>query len=195
MAVDHLLNRHPPRDAIDADCSQAFMGLGRPLARSGVCQGGYCVVQAYGALFGGASDPSCGRQIRVAEWHLWASGAAVIALGIALAGGLSYLHNPKLWTKLVVVAVWWGSSMMLGALRPMPPSPSKRTTMLLICSISGACWLYGAFLGVAKTLANGTVPFGGFMLGFAITILACMAATFWMEKRRLQASQTPLDWL
>lgn len=157
------------------------------------CQGGYCVLQAYGALFEGAADPSRLRRIKLAEWHLWASGVAIIVLGIALAGGFCYLHNPKLWTKLVVITLWWGASMMLGTLRHVPPGPGKRMALLLICSISGACWLYGAFLGVAKTLANGAVSFGDFLAGFAATILACIATTFWLEKRRLSALHFPLD--
>ncbi|RVU03315.1 hypothetical protein EOE18_16555 [Novosphingobium umbonatum] len=147
------------------------------------CQGGYCVLQAYASLFDGSRDPLRQHRIKVAEWHLWASGLAIIALGILLAGGLCYFQNPKLWTKLVVVIVWLATSLMLGNLRHISTLSGRRSALLLICSISAACWLYGAFLGVAKSLANGAVPFGAFISGFGLTILGCIAATFWLERR------------
>ena len=64
--------------------------------------------------------------------------------------------------------------------------------MLIACSISAACWIYGAFLGVAKTLANGTLSFSALMGGFLLAILGCLILTMRKENVRAQlASAIP----
>lgn len=156
------------------------------------CQGGYCVLKAYHSLFGGEWDSTRKNRIRLAEWHLWASGVAIIILGIAL-GGRSYLENPKLWAKLVVITIWLASSIFLGLLATLPPSSKRRSAMLLLCAVSGACWLYGAFIGGAKSLANGVVPFSTFMIGFVAVVATCIFVTFYFERQRTASSFSALD--
>lgn len=145
--------------------------------------GGMNVVGAYRALFSGAHDPARTRAIRSAEWQLWASGLIIIGLGIVLTGWHSYLDNPKLWSKIVVVSVWLASTIVLrNTARHRWPIADRRG-ILLACSVSGACWIYGAFLGVAKPLANSVMPFWGFMAGFLGVLTVCIAVTFRHEQR------------
>lgn len=145
--------------------------------------GGMNVVSAYRALFGGEHDPARTRAIRSAEWQLWVSGFVIIGLGIVLTSWHSYLDNPKLWSKIVVVSIWLASTIVLrNASRHRWPIAGRRG-ILLTCSVSGACWFYGAFLGVAKPLANGVMPFWGFMAGFVGVLIACIAVTFLWEQR------------
>jgi len=56
--------------------------------------------------------------------------------------------------------------------------------MLLASSISAACWSYGAWLGVAKPLANGVAPFWALLAGFVVTIVGFIFLTLCFEKRR-----------
>jgi hypothetical protein len=58
-----------------------------------------------------------------------------------------------------------------------------RTPMLLAAAVNVSCWIYGAFLGVAKPLANGVAPFTALMGGWLATILVCLAVTQRMEKK------------
>jgi hypothetical protein len=103
----------------------------------------------------------------------------------------AYLANPKLWAKLAVVTVWLGSTLVMRHVAVPRLRLGLRTPMLWTCSVSGACWLYGAFLGVAKPLAGGVVPLAVFLAGFAAVIMGCLAATAYFEaiKRRALRSQ------
>lgn len=145
--------------------------------------GGVNVAQAYRAMFSGNRDTTRAHAIRSAEWQLWLSGGIIIALGIALAGWREYLANPKLWSKAVVVTVWLGATIVLRRLAPTHWQPGSRSLALAACAISAACWLYGAFLGVAKPLANGVVSFAAFLVGFGMVVALCLGTTFRFERR------------
>jgi hypothetical protein len=80
--------------------------------------GGVYVALSYQALFNGGYVPQWGRVIRRADWHLWASGLGVIGLGIALAGTDRFVSDPKLWAKVLVIAVWFVSTQVLRRLDP-----------------------------------------------------------------------------
>jgi hypothetical protein len=153
--------------------------------------GGVNVAASYRGLFSGRREPEWARIIRSAEWQLWVSGMAIITLGLVGGGWQVYLANPKLWAKLAVVTVWLGSTLVMRHVAVPRLRLGLRTPMLWTCSVSGACWLYGAFLGVAKPLAGGVVPLAVFLAGFAAVIMGCLAATAYFEaiKRRALRSQ------
>ena len=54
-----------------------------------------------------------------------------------------------------------------------------------MCSVSAARWIYGAFPGVAKPLANGAVSFKVLIAGFLITILGSLGMSFHFEGFRI----------
>lgn len=104
-----------------------------------------------------------------AELHLWLSGLALVLLGIYVTGLEKYLGNPKLWTKVSLVTLWGLNSLWMKRTLDAA-SPLRRDLMF---GISIASLLYGTFLGVAKPLAYGVLPFPVFLAGFGITIAAC----------------------
>lgn len=138
----------------------------------------------YRSLLGlGAYETRWGRRIRQADRHLWLSGFAIIAIGMAASGLESYLANPKLWTKCIVIAVWLASSIVIRRVAAPRMIKGDRTPMLAACSVSLGCWIYGAFLGCAKPLAHGVARFPELLAGFALTLALCMATTFILNAR------------
>jgi len=130
------------------------------------------VFQAYLALFGRVRyDPTHNRIIRHADRHLWISGFAIIGLGILMNGAEVYLANPKLWTKAMLITIWAVSTeaMRLYALPRL--RRGMRMPMLVTGTLSLACWIYGAFLGVAHGLAYGKAPLWGLMAGYLLVLL------------------------
>lgn len=103
------------------------------------------------------------------ERHLWLSGALIIGLGV-LQYGLAYLDNPKLWTKLTVVGVWGLNSWLIKR-RIHRSTPRERALLL---GVSGAALLYGTFLGVAKSLSGGVMPFGVFLAAYCVVTALCV---------------------
>lgn len=103
------------------------------------------------------------------ELHLWVSGIMLLGVGIYLTGFEKYLSNPKLWTKVSLVTLWLGNSLWIKK-TIQTASPGRRNLMF---GISVGCLLYGTFLGVAKPLAYGVLPFPYFLAGFAATITFC----------------------
>ena len=145
------------------------------------------VLHSYRALFGGERNLGWSRVIQSAEWQLWVSGFGIICLGIALSGWDAYLFNPKLWAKLVLVTVWLCSTVFMRRFALVRLRTGQRGPMLATSAVSAACWAYGAFLGVAKSLANGAMPFTGLAAGFLLTICGCAAVTMALESRRQHA--------
>jgi hypothetical protein len=146
------------------------------------------VLFAYRAVFGGRREASWSQVIHAAEWHLWVSGLAIVGLGISLSGWETYLADPKLWTKALLVTVWLFSTLVMRHMAIDRLRAGKRSLMLWACSISAACWIYGAFVGVAKTLANGALPFAALAGGFLLTILGCLMATMYYENVHTRAA-------
>ncbi|RKQ60799.1 hypothetical protein C8E02_0552 [Vogesella indigofera] len=103
------------------------------------------------------------------ETHLWISGAILIGAGIYLSSFAEYLNNPKLWTKVSLVVLWAVTSY---AIRRSSRGASMARRNLLF-GISSGSLLYGTFLGVAKPLAYGVLPFPWFLAGFVATIALC----------------------
>lgn len=146
--------------------------------------GGVNVALSYRGLFSGKHDKGWARAIRSAEWQLWVSGIALVLLGCLAAGWQAGLGNPKLQAKLVVVTVWLASTVIMRRFAVPRMRLGDRSSMLWVCSVSGACWVYGALLGVAKPLANGRVTLGEFLMGLIATIGVCLAATHVLERGR-----------
>jgi hypothetical protein len=131
--------------------------------------GGVFVTLAFGALCGLKYERWWTRVIRTADQQLWISGVALIGLGILGSGFQNYVSNPKLWAKILVIAVWAISIQLLRRYKRR----GETEKLLLACGVSLGCWTYGAFLGVAKPLAYGAAPFWAFAAGF---VLVCLAA-------------------
>lgn len=104
------------------------------------------------------------------EVHLWVSGVLLLVIGIYMTGFEKYLSNPKLWTKVSLVTLWLVNSLWIKK-TIRTASPGRRNLMF---GISVACLFYGTFLGVAKPLAYGVLPFPYFLAGFAATIALCI---------------------
>ena len=140
--------------------------------------GAVYVWQSYRALLGPSdAEKFWSRIIRQADIHLWLSGFAVIAIGMALTPIGDYFADPKLWAKGIVVTTWLVSSQFLRRYALPRMQQGDRTAMLHACAVNLACWLYGAFLGVAKGLAAHAVPLSVFAGGFAAMILLCIGVT------------------
>ncbi|MEN3110774.1 hypothetical protein ACFONG_02840 [Uliginosibacterium paludis] len=103
------------------------------------------------------------------EAHLWISGAILIGVGLYLNDPMTYLNNPKLWTKVSLVLLWGANSWLIRRTLQRA-SPLRRNLMF---GISTGSLLYGSFLGVAKPLAYGVLPFPWFLAGFVATIAGC----------------------
>jgi hypothetical protein len=101
--------------------------------------------------------------VMVALGVLWATGASICALdAIGKGGGLHYFANPKLQTKILIVAALTLNGVVLHNL--VLPSLQKAGSMLRLrgsqlltaCfagSVSGVSWLYAAFFGVGRPLS------------------------------------------
>ncbi len=149
--------------------------------------GGVYAFLAYRSLFDGRYDRRWTRVIRSADWQLWVSGSAIIVLGIASSGSGLYMANPKLWTKLLVVATWLVSTQFLRHIGVRHSRAGNRRSVLIACALNVACWIYGAFLGVAKPLADGSVPFSAFLTGFIGVATVSIGLTLLLEKKHRRA--------
>ena len=126
--------------------------------------------------------------LRSADVHLWLSGLAIIVLGMATAGFDAYLANPKLWAKTTVVIVWLLSTQFMRHYA-MPRFLRGRAAAVLTASgVNVACWLFGAFLGCAKGMANGAASYELFLSLFGVTLMMAIAASFWGFARAHKAT-------
>lgn len=112
------------------------------------------------------------RTFNWGETHLWVSGAILIGVGIFQTGLFAYLDNPKLWTKVSLVLLWWLNSCAIK--RWVRTAPAWRRNLMF--GISTGSLLYGTLLGVSKPLAYGVLPFPWFAAGFVLTIALCSYA-------------------
>lgn len=154
--------------------------------------GGVYVFHAYHVLFRGGHNPSGVKVIRSADWQLWLSGFMIIGLGIALFGFDQYVANPKLWAKVLLITIWLISTQTIRRYAVVQMRTGNRTPMLLASSVNVACWIYGAFLGVAKPLGLGVVSFTILTAGFDVTIALCLIVTILLENRR-QRTAAPFN--
>jgi hypothetical protein len=112
--------------------------------------------------------------IRGADLHLWMSGLALIILGILDKGVDIYISNPKLWTKVTVVIVWMLSTLLMRKYAVPALKNGSNELMIKFSALNISCWIYGAVLGCAKPLAYGAVSYPVFILGFILTVIACL---------------------
>jgi uncharacterized membrane protein len=123
-----------------------------------------------------------------AEKHLWLSGLALVLLGLYVTGPEKYLANPKLWTKVSLITLWGLNSLWIKRTLHRA-SPARRDLMF---GISIGALLYGTFLGVAKPLAYGVLPFPAFLSGFLATVAAsAWGARRWLRANAVRAPQPP----
>jgi hypothetical protein len=59
----------------------------------------------------------------------------VIGLGVALAGAGRFVSDPKLWAKVLVIAVWFVSTHVLRRLGSAQHPKGNKRVMLVTCSI------------------------------------------------------------
>lgn len=109
------------------------------------------------------------RVFKWGETHLWISGAILIGAGIYQTGLVEYLDNPKLWTKVSLVVLWWVNSCAIT--RTIRTASTLRRNLMF--GISTGSLFYGTLLGVGKPLAYGVLPFPWFLAGFVATIALC----------------------
>lgn len=113
-------------------------------------------------------QPAWTPVLRNADLHLWLSGFALIGLGIWDKGFDIYINNPKLWCKVTVVIVWMLSTQAMRFVGIAHLKQGNKKPMIHLSAINIICWIYGAFLGCAKALAYGVVPYSYFLIGFLI---------------------------
>lgn len=148
--------------------------------------GGVYIFNAYHILFRGGHNPSGVKVIRSADWQLWLSGFMIIGLGIMIDGFEQYAANPKLWAKTVLIIIWLISTQTIRRYAVVKIRTGDRTPMLIASSVNVACWIYGAFLGVAKSLAFGVVSLSMWTVGFDITLAVCIVTTMTLENHYRQ---------
>ena len=146
--------------------------------------GGVYVFHAYRVLFFGGHNPAGLKVIRTADVHLWLSGFTVIGLGIVMFGLSVYFSNPKLLAKLVLVVIWLFSTQLIRRYAVKRIRNGNRTPMLLASSINVTCWVYGAFLGVAKPLVLEGYTFSQFLIGFDVVLACSLVVTLYLESKR-----------
>jgi uncharacterized membrane protein len=141
------------------------------------------VVYSFQALLGTRRyERAWAQSLWHADIHLWLSGLAIIALGIASTGAEKYLSNPKLWTKVLVVVVWTLATLLMRQRAAAWFASAKRAPILALSGVSFACWIYGAFLGCARDLAYGAVPFAALAGGFAAVLAASVLIAFTLDE-------------
>lgn len=125
-------------------------------------------------------QPFAHRMFQWGEVHLWLSGVIIVALGL-VQFGVTYLDNPKLWTKVSVVLLWGLNSLCIK--RYLQRSGAAGRSLMM--GLSMASLIYGTFLGVAKPLAHGAASYPELMSGFALLLTACVG---WLAIRLFDRS-------
>lgn len=151
--------------------------------------GGVYVFHAYRVLFSGGFNPTGVKVIRSADWQLWLSGFMIIGLGIMIDGVEQYAANPKLWAKVIIICIWLISTQAIRRYAALKMRSGYRIPMLLASSVNVTCWIYGAFLGVAKPLGFGVMSFKALMAGFDIILLLSLSATIMLENRHQHSAE------
>ena len=130
-------------------------------------------------------NPYVMRLITIALGVLFATGGALIALG--LADDPQYLNNPKLQAKLLLVVLLSVNALVLHHITFPGLAHGRRVArwklrdflrVAVPVSVSNCLWMYCAFLGIARPW-NRTVSFG-FVIGtaawlFALTLIGIVA--------------------
>lgn len=101
-----------------------------------------------------------------------------------ISGADKYLDNPKLRIKVLLITVWLLATQAMRRHALPRFKAGRRTPTLITSAISPACWIYGAFLGVAQGLAYGVMPFSGLLSGYLLVTGASLVVTFSLETHR-----------
>ncbi len=83
----------------------------------------------------------------------------------------------KLWTKVILIIIWLISTQTIRRYAAAKMRTGYRVPMLLASSVNVTCWIYGAFLGIAKPLAFGAMSFKSLLVGFDIVLLLSLCVT------------------
>ncbi len=114
---------------------------------------------------------------------LYATGAALVALGVA--SDPTYLANPKLQGKLLLVLVLSANAVVLHRVtfpslvrgRPLARWRVRHFARIALpVAVSNSLWLYCAFLGIARPW-NHTVPIGFVLETAGVLVAAAIVAT------------------
>ncbi len=126
---------------------------------------------------------------------LWLTGLGLVFLDTGFDPG-AIVQNPKLLTKLIVVAALTGNGLLLHLVAfPMLPRPVARTgpgavLIAVLGAISTVSWFFAAFVGVARIIASAMtleryLAFYGLSLAAGIAVAAVAIAP--LLRRRLNA--------
>lgn len=136
---------------------------------------------------------------------LWATGLAIVALGIQ-SKGLTYLDNPKLWVKILVVSTLTVNGVLLHkyvlpilstTTNLVELAKKQRFKMAIIAGVSSSSWLVSTYLGVARYM-NGTLNFSTVFLFYvsvlsALVVICCWLLVPGLEKLSHSTSSTGND--
>lgn len=140
----------------------------------------FCLKSLFGII---PYDRQWSPVIRSADLHLWLSGALLIVLGCLQKGFYEYLSNPKLWCKITVVIIWFLSTQAIRHWGIQRLKEGDLTLMTTLSAINISCWIYGTFLGCAKSLAYGVVSYVQFFAGFIFIMLFSFFFIYKMKKK------------
>lgn len=125
---------------------------------------------------------------------LWISGAGVIVLDFGHLPSLTELaKRPKLVTKLVVVSVLTVNGLLIHAYA-LPRLRKLDRIAVVTGGISGASWVFAAFVGVGKPL-GALLTVGQFLALYALALLIGQlgAVHLYRQAHSVQPRNRPLD--
>lgn len=127
---------------------------------------------------------------------LWATGLLIIWIDTGFDLGVISAH-PKLVAKVCVAVLLTFNGHLLHRFffnavnKPHANARRAANRAALMAAISGACWLYAGFLGLAKPLA-GFMGLGGFAAIFLGLLSLCgLLVLRWVRPRMLRIYQRP----
>ncbi len=124
-------------------------------------------------------EPHWPAILRTSDLHLWLSGFVLIGLGMVQKGVQEFLANPKLECKITVVVVWFLATQLMRRVGIRHLKNGNANPMVQLSAISLSCWIYGAFLGCAKPLGDGSVSYWVLLAGFVgVMIISFMSLNY-----------------
>lgn len=111
---------------------------------------------------------------------LWVTGGGIIVMDMFWRGdGWSYLLNPKIQAKIIVVSLlslnggllhWFAMPWMMRYHGLLGMTDKRMRVCTAIAAVSGVSWLYAAFLGIGRPL-NWKYPLDVIMCAYPVLIL------------------------
>ncbi|NWL78643.1 hypothetical protein DM872_17520 [Pseudomonas taiwanensis] len=144
------------------------------------------------------------RTISAALMVLWLTGAAIVLLDMSVKGW-TYLLNPKLQAKVLIVVLLTVNGMLLHqAILPalaragsvLGLAPAMRSLALFTGTVSAVSWFYAALLGVGRPLAW-KYSLAELMMAYPLLIVVGYGAMHLLvatakKRSRVEASATSL---